>query len=362
LYFDPRPKTRREDLYNRDKELKALEKALSRRTPLTVVCGIRRLGKTSLIFVALREHPHVIIDLCGVNPNSRESLYRRIEASINIFFSKNKNLWYALKDKLRHVSGVQVMGTGVALSWGEKRADLIEIFRILEEHDVILAFDEVQNLRGPMGKELAEILAHLYDYTNLRMILTGSEIGLLYDFLGVNNPKAPLYGRYFTEIRLERFDRDTSLDFLRKGFQQVGIDADEDVLEYAWEKLDGIVGWLVLFGVKCMETNVSKEVADKVLKEASKLVLDEFKNFLSKHRPAEERYVTVMAALAEGRRTWSELKNFLERREGRTLPDSTLSRILNALVKASFVEKVVEGRNVYYRIADPVLKSCFVRR
>lgn len=180
--------------------------------------------------------------------------------------------------------------------------------------------------------------------------------------LGVGNPKAPLYGRYFAEVRLEKFDRDTSLDFLKKGFQQAKMDVDEDVLELAWEKFDGIVGWLVLFGAKCVEVGASKDVVYKALEDASRQALEEFRKFLSKHKPAEERFVRVMTALAEGMKTWSELKDFLEKSEKRIVPDSTLSRILNALVKASFIEKIVDGRNIHYKIADPVLNSCFIKR
>jgi len=222
-----------------------------------------------------------------------------------------------LRNRLKRITGVHVLETGISLSWGEKRADIVELLKSLEEYDVILAFDEVQYLRGPLGKEFAEVLAYLYDHSDLRMILSGSEVGLLYDFIGVENPKAPLYGRYFAEIKLERFDEFKSKDFLIKGFEQVGVDVDGDVLDYAYEKLNGIVGWLVLFGLKSLEKYPSKEVVDEVLDEASKLSFEEFKKFLQKHRPAERRILEVVRAIATGKRTWSEIKRHLESVERR---------------------------------------------
>ena len=359
MYFDPKPKRRREDLYDREKELKEFEKSL-KISPLTVVTGIRRLGKTSLILVGLSDKPSIIVDLRGV-PQSREGLYRRIEFAINEFFKRHKNLWRELKNRLKSITGVQVFGSGISLSWGEKRADLVELLKSLESYEVILAFDEVQYLRGPIGKEFADVLAYLYDHTDLRIVLSGSEIGLLYDFLGVENPKAPLYGRYFREVRLERFDYFKSRDFLVKGFEQVGLNVDEVVVNYACERLDGIVGWLVHFGLKCLEKKPSKDVVEEVLDEASKLSLDEFTKFLEKHRPAEKRILGVAKAIAMDRKTWSEIKEYLESIEQRTIPDSSLSRAIRALLKSSFVEKIVEGRNVYYQITDPVLKYTLVK-
>ena len=359
MYFDPKPKKRKEDLYDREKELEEFEKSL-KTSPLTVVTGIRRLGKTSLILVGLSDKPSVVVDLRGV-PQSREGLYRRIEFAMNEFFKRHKNLWRSLRKNLKTITGVQVLGSGIILSWGEKRADLVELLKSLESYGVVLAFDEVQYLRGPIGKEFAEVLAYLYDHSDLRIVLSGSEIGLLYDFLGVENPKAPLYGRYFKEVRLERFDHFKSRDFLVKGFEQVGLEVKEEVINYACEKLDGIVGWLVHFGLKCLEKKPSKDVVEEVLDEASKLSLEEFNKFLEKHKPAERRIFEVARAIATGKKTWSEIKAHLESVEQRTIPDSSLNRVIKALLKASFVEKIVEGRNIYYQLTDPVLSHALSR-
>lgn len=323
--------------------------------PLTVVTGIRRMGKTSLILVALRDKANIIVDLRGLTSKSREGLYRRIESAVNEFFSVNKSIYESIKDKLGEIKGIQVMGTGINLSWNEKTTDLAGLFKILESFEVILAFDEIQALRGPIGSEFAELIAHLYDYTNLRVILTGSEVGLLYDFIGLEDPNSPLFGRYFERIELRRFNKEQSIDLLRKGFEQKDMEVEEKVLEYAWDNLDGIVGWLVYFGASCSK-QVTKDSVDKVLNEASSLAAEEFKNFLSKHVPAEKRYLAATKAIAYGENTWSTIKEFMEKREKRTIQDSTISRILNALLDSSFIEKIIEGRNIQYEIADPVVK------
>jgi len=220
-----------------------------------------------------------------------------------------------------------------------------------------VAFDEVQAIRGALGRKFAEVLAHLYDHSDLKVILSGSEVGLLYDFLGVENPKAPLYGRYFHEVRLRRFNDFESTDFLKRGFEQAKLEVSGEVLEYAVERLDGIVGWLVNFGWKCVQTGEATiKMVNEVLEEAGKLTLGEFNSFLEKHVPADRRLAEVMKAIANGNTRWSEIKRALEKSEKREIADANLSRYLNTLLKATYIEKVVDGRNIYYKITDPILE------
>ncbi len=354
MFFDPKPKMCREDLYDRERELREFELALSS-SPLTVVTGIRRLGKTSLILVGLSGRPSVIVDLRGV-AQARRALYKRIEFALNQFFRSHRSLWDRVRDKLRVVSGVEVLGVGVYLSWGKGETDLAALFRSLEDYEVVLVFDEVQYIRGPMGRELAETIAYLYDYSDLRIVVSGSEVGLLYDFLGLENPRAPLYGRYFREVRLAPFTREQSIDFLRRGFEQFRVDVPEDVLEEAVEKLNGIVGWLVYFGLRYIEKRGGDGVVEEIVEEAGRLALEEFIKFTRKHLPADKRMLEVAKAIARGQDTWTSIKRHLEDVEKRTVPDMTLSRTLKALLKSSYVKKIVEGRNIRYVIADPTLK------
>jgi hypothetical protein len=51
MLFSPEPKTRRQDLYDFNRELSALVTAL-RAERLTLVTGLRRIGKTSLLLMA----------------------------------------------------------------------------------------------------------------------------------------------------------------------------------------------------------------------------------------------------------------------------------------------------------------------
>ncbi|KUH33449.1 ATPase [Thermococcus celericrescens] len=361
MYFDTRPKRRKEDLYDREDELGEFEKSIKSNNPLTVITGIRRLGKTSLLLVGLNQlsFPYVLVDFRGVNPNSRMDVYKRIENAVNAFFRENREIWEELRESLKSISGLRLLGFGVSFSWKEEKTDLVALFRELEKYNVVLAFDEVQYLRGPVGSEFAGLIAHLYDYSELRIVMTGSEVGLLHDYLGVDDPSAPLYGRYFHEVSLSRFIPEQSRDFLIKGFEQVGITPPENLIEDAVERLDGIVGWLVLFGRKAMEKGLSERLIGEVFEDARALAMSEFENFLKKRIAARERYIEMMRAIAGGKRTWEEIKEHLERKEGKSIADSVLARLLKGLVDSSFLEKRIERRNVYYMIPDPILEAAF---
>ena len=81
MYFDPRPKTRKEDFFNRENELKQFENVLPYAS-LIVVTGLRRTGKTSFVDVALSstDHPYVFLDMRDLRVvPSRTEIIRKIE-------------------------------------------------------------------------------------------------------------------------------------------------------------------------------------------------------------------------------------------------------------------------------------------
>ncbi|TDA32544.1 MAG: ATP-binding protein, partial [Hadesarchaea archaeon] len=64
MYFGDRPKVRTEDFYDREDELRKLVDSLRKGSALTVVKGLRRLGKSSLMLIGLSKlgSPHLLID------------------------------------------------------------------------------------------------------------------------------------------------------------------------------------------------------------------------------------------------------------------------------------------------------------
>jgi AAA+ ATPase superfamily predicted ATPase len=347
--FSAEPKTSRDDLFDRQKELEALD-GLVKRNRIILVTGIRRIGKTSLINVYL--HEFVRRNFALVDVRTSGNSFRGIYDTFTGVLTK-LNRWLELKSVLQGIRGVSVLGSGVSLSWGrEARANLGEVFDRVDSMGVrtVIALDEAQRLRGSVGGVVLDTLAHCYDYCkNIVFVVTGSEVGLLKEFLRLEDTQSPLFGRHIPELRLEGFDHRDSIGFLRRGFEEAGLPYEEGVLERAVEYLDGVAGWLNEYGLRCVEKGVvSVEVAREVFQLAAKLEVEEVTAY-------SKNYPLILEALGRGMRRWSQIKRYLEQRLGRTLNDSELHRYLTNLANRGFIDK----KNEEYTILNPILAKHF---
>ncbi|MEM0120871.1 MAG: ATP-binding protein [Thermoprotei archaeon] len=339
MLFDERPKKSRRELFEREVELQQLANNIDR--PLILLTGIRRIGKTSLLNVFLSEIgiPHILIDARSLKRNyGVGDLYRLLAKGLT------SNL-DSIRDVLSKIRRVKIFGNEVELSWrGKEYIGLSELFDELNRKRIIIAIDEAQLLRGPNSAEIKRAIAHSYDYNrNLTFILTGSEVGLLYDFLGVDDVNSPLFGRSYFELRLERFDRNTSLRFLERGFEESGVRVDPLTLDEAVDEFDGIVGWLAFFGNKYLlgtrETASIKALAVSIARK-------ELRNLCSGR---SSRLLTALKCISQDKHTWSELKRCIEDREGNTISTSVLDNIVRTLENLSIIKD--------YQFIDPIYRK-----
>jgi len=353
VYFDPRPKIRKEDLYDRKKELEQFLNALPYAS-LIVITGLRRTGKTSFLNVALAEanHPYAILDLRGLPYNpSHADIVRRLESA----FNKIDRKWFSgMSETLRYLKGVSILGNEVSFNWSKTGLDLPELFGKIDDwasktkKRFLMAFDEIQLVRG--DKWIPRLFAHIVDsYRNLTLVVTGSEIGLLFDFLGFENAGSPLYGRHFVQIQMGNFSASEAEEFLALGFQQIEIVAPSEVIHYAVQNLDGVAGWLTLFGTRCRDKrSCSKETVDEVVSEGGKLAREE----ALKLAMVSRRYGVILNFLTKvGSANWGQIKGVIEAKEKHSITNSAVSNLLNTLVKTGLIRKA----NGKYDIADALL-------
>jgi hypothetical protein len=356
MYFDEEPKTNPKDFYDREEELKEFLDSIRRGRKLTLILGLRRSGKTSLLNtgLGLSGFPHLIVDARDFARFPRASysdLLAVVERATKKVIEKHR-----MTEFLKRVKGVRVYGFEVEFERARKKPDIGRLFEELDAwagksgRKVVVAFDEAQLLARVTAWRFQMFLAHAYDYLkNTLFVLTGSEVGLLHHFLGVEDPEAPLYGRHRKEIKLGKLDEKKSRGFLREGFKQAGVKAPLEVIDYAIEKLDGVIGWLTAFGAKAMERVARREVVDEVLKEGSKLAMQEFEHFLNIRTIARKRYLTMVKELAKEPLSWGELKRSVEKKTG-PVYGKNFTELLHNLVNAGFVEQ----REGVYTISDPV--------
>ncbi len=326
MYFDPGIKRRRDDLFDREGELGLLGEAVRRGERIVLVTGIRRIGKSSIVSVFLGEWegPSVMLDLKG--------LYFE-------YGSVPKRLFVS---ELLRAMGRE--GGGM---------DLLEVLRILDSSGsrAVLALDEAQYLRFSGGFRFDGVLAWAYDnLDNLTIVLTGSEIGVLEEFLRFDDPKAPLYGRTPFELPVGAFDREKALEFLREGFRQEGMQVPEGELVEAVEALGGIPGWLTIYGhMRARRGMDHRSAISSVYEEGSRVVMEELERAI---QPARRRYLAILRAISLGLSSWSKIKAYAVALTG-PMTDARFTSLLRRLEKLGFITREDDG----YHIPDPVIEK-----
>ncbi|MEW6528367.1 MAG: ATP-binding protein [Candidatus Micrarchaeota archaeon] len=347
MYFDITPKTSRKDLFGFDKECAEIERVLEQQR-LIVLRGLRRTGKTSLMNVVYSEikHPKLFIDSREI-AKGRKAVYEHIGRTFYDFL-RSISMYEKAKS---YLEGLDIY---VKLSFREEKglSELAKrIDKMMEDRNdfFCLFIDEVQLLK-PSGFD--RFLAFIYDrLKRIKIILAGSEIGILDKFIG-SEIGSLLYGRPKKVINLRRLERKDSITFLRTGFAQLKINIRENEIETAVDKLDGVIGWLTYYGFYRQE--LFHEVAlSKTLKDSSKIIAAELKEFLNMRIAAKERYLFILASLSQEPLSWNEIKNFIIAKSGQPIPDSRLSNLLDQLQEYGFIEE----KGGKYNLGDPIIKE-----
>ncbi len=235
MLFDLEPKSRREDLYDFKAELRNLVNGIIN-DKIIVIRGLRRTGKTSLMRVALNEvgYPYIYLDVRFTGRPRQADLIELIRRGLGgDFLAKNKPIIDRVRDVLSRIRWVRigVSPMHVEIKLGEfRRLSIGELFDAINDlgtelgKPVIIAIDEAQELSRVTWINFNALLAYSYDNLKyVKFLISGSEVGVLDKFLRVNDPEAPLFGRYIHFVNTRRLSPDESLDFLRRGgFEQYG--------------------------------------------------------------------------------------------------------------------------------------------
>jgi uncharacterized protein len=332
--FDPSPKSSARDLFGRDKELQDLEEHLEKKR-WVVLLGPRRIGKTSLARCALSK---LSIKNVIVDARQESDLVRAITESIL---------------PISRLSGLQIGGgfQGATATLGIARESVSKsLSKLLDSAGrLVILIDEAQWLRNPKG--VSRLLAHIYDYhySKITLLVTGSAVGVMKSILEPT-AKSPFYGRAISTMELQRWGQSTSLSFLKKGCDQAKIEFDERELSNVVEKLDGIPGWLTLFGYyySTDPKRDSAKAVKKTVSEAMKILRDELES-VSKISPLGwQRQLKILKQLSSGPQRFSNLGTELG------INNTALSHNLDMLHRLRYVAKQDDGE---YAIVDPLVSE-----
>ena len=145
------------------------------------------------------------------------------------------------------IESLNISAFGIGLDVKIASESLVEIENKIRKAGAFYVFiDEAQKANVT---DLANVLSYFYDrFPNVFFIISGSEIGLIEDVLGENDGEHPLYGRHITKILMNRLDKSRGFEFLNNGFDQLKTKIKKEDIYEAIEKLDGLIGWLTLYG------------------------------------------------------------------------------------------------------------------
>jgi len=341
------------DIFDRENEIKLLKNSLD--SPLIVIIGLRRTGKTSLVKSVLNSLKVTYLFLDMRKFENREYIVykdfiKTLEREVNRIARRHKDLLSHFR-----ISGVQIMGVSLNFEWGKEKAELSDIFESINEwaeekgKTVYVIIDEAQELIKLKGYDVLPSIAYAFDnLKHLSFIITGSEVRVKDKFLKLENEGSPLFGRAHVEINISPFDRETAIKFLEEGFKEQGINFTN--AEKVYEMLGGNPGWLTYFGYTYTKHGNEDKAFSETKRYAKRLLTREFCSFLREGGRDKKRYLRVIETCKEGC-SWKDIKNSLEALEGREINDGTVGEIINNLLEYSFLIK----EDKKYVLADKLL-------
>ena len=336
MLFDLRPKKSRRELFDRREELEWLDKKIEEATPLILVTGLRRVGKTSLLKSLLDRDNYVGIHLDLRTATKRSDLNMALKMGILESLDK-------VKPYLTDCSGVEVAGRKVEFKWSMEDASglpwlLKELSKQAER--VVIVLDEAQKLMPPLLLDMRNLIAYAYDnLDNTTVIMASSEEGVLKGIVNTYDVMSPLYGRIYYELEVKPFTRDLSIEFLKQGFKEAGVQVPMELIEEIVDMFDGIVGWLVFAGRKIVE---GERDLKRIREAAAILAMQELTGL-----PPREKQ--VLKAIAEGNKKWVKIREYITEELGINIPKPTVTQTLRRLEQKSLIKN--------FEFTDPVYKE-----
>ncbi len=329
--FDTQPKSDPRYLYGREKELETLVGYLKEKD-WVILLGPRRVGKTSLARCAIAKlgYKSIVID-ARENSNFMQSLLTSLKGS-------KATLGIKAEIKIPHLP----LNLGVNYNKVFLKETMEEILGKTKR--LFILVDEAQWLRNPRG--VVMLLAHIYDYyyDKVTFVITGSTIGVMKSIIEPG-AKSPLYGRAVTKMDVKRWGSSVSLGFLKAGTEEANLKLDTKTGILIEENLDGLPGWLTLFGYNYAHMKNSDRALKETIKEAKKIVAQEIES-IGELGIGSERLIIVIKALAKGQ------MRFVDLLQETGFNNTSLSKYLDTLNKLGYIDKDNRGN---YTISDPIL-------
>ena len=382
MLFEGRAKDVKADLFDREEQYAQLQALVAAKSPLILIKGLRRTGKTSLLktFLNEEEKPYIWVDLRALASKDtieKDEILTRFEKSINGFIRQTGGATKKLLDLLGSINSITILSNGISFKDKSTASviDLMSIFEVLNswidqfyfKHYVVLAIDEAQKFSNTKDFDMAQIIASIFDNCkNILVVLCGSEIGLLEKFVNnvsqSNNVSGNAISGFSKEIiELPHLTSSQSKEYLKLGFEQINPQFlhqgnFDDIISTVSESFGGIIGWLNNFGVKFKTKNViSDSYIDEIRKDAIPVIKSEFSS-LTSIQEHPEHYTSFMYSLSLNPTVkWASLLDF----HRSSMSVSEIENVRDNLLDYGFIKKIDDDE---YYLPDPLHRHVFANK
>lgn len=298
----------------REKELKILDsKILSDQFEFGIIYGRRRIGKTSLLQEVVKKH--------GA-----------------IYYVANE---MGLEYNLKQLSSIVAAYFGEPFSFNSLEQLFEYLAKKSKEQKLILILDEFTYLLAS-NPELLSVLQNIVDQhllqSSLKLILSGSHVGMVEDALSY---KKPLYGRTTFKLKVEAFDYFDAAKFYPAM-------SNEDKI-----RLYSVFGGVPFYTNKIdQEKSVSENIKSLIIEEGS-VFEDEISFFLSQEVRSVASYGKIINAIASGATRLNEIST----KSGMSSTGTT-SKYIDLLLTLGIIEReycfgeTSNSKKTIYRVKD----------
>ena len=341
--------------------------------------GLRKVGKTSIIWEFMRQNSHFVHNYIYIKEKPTKTMFRKILGSVlyacmEHFDVGTDQIWMTTDKNLKELAmrWVQVDPMIAKLSFeirdainedaeSEELLDLIlGLIKKLSEYKetsnqkpLVLIFDEFQNF-ALWGDNILETLReNLMMQKNVWWIVAGSSISMMENI--INASSSPLYG-HFETIYVGPFEYSDARTYLTSTLD--GILISETHLSYIIDITGGYPYYLASIGLKLCDIaqdwnvhDISKNAlleaiaqdvfyrSGNIYKHCHQLIVN------SLEKKGLDTYLTILSAIALENHRFSEIARYVEK------PGSSLTYPLERLIASDLIVK----NDKRYDLADPIL-------
>lgn len=298
----------------RENELRILEnKIKSNHFEFGIIYGRRRIGKTKLLQELVKNHNAIYY---VANEMGYESNLEQLSSTVAGYY--NQPFTFSSYESLFEFVGQKSI-----------------------EEELILIIDEFTYLMSS-NEEILSVLQNIIDHslisTKLKLIISGSHVGMLEDAISY---KKPLYGRSTFKLKIEAFDYYDASKFYPNASYE------EKIMYYS------VFGGVPFYTNRIDDELTFKENVLSLLIEEGSIFEDEVSFFLSQEVRSVATYGKVLNAIASGATRVNEIST----KSGISDSGNT-SKHLELLIQLGIVEKIysfgesANSRKSMYKIKD----------